>query len=92
MPQVSDLFDRRICLHLAGIKLGVNLEATFRDVSFAIIQCLKIDSDYLILLGIRAIFGGVSLVISYHAEPVFYSQAIIIFGMIAILIIRDIQS
>lgn len=58
MPQVSDLYDRRICLHIERIKLGEHQEAILTDVSFAIIQSLKFDLDYLIMIGIGALFGG----------------------------------
>jgi hypothetical protein len=91
MPQVSDLRNRRICLHIARIKLSEQLGVTLKDVSFTIIQCLKIDLDYIIMIAIGALFGGASIVIGYHAEPVFYSQAIIIFSMVAFLMIRDIR-
>ena len=65
---------------------------TLRSAFSSIIAYLNFDLDYFALIAITAIFGGLGIAIGYHVEPAFYSQAIIIFGMFAFLVVRDIRS
>jgi len=50
---------------------------------------LKIVLDYLILVTIAAVFGGLGIIEGYYIDPAFFSQATAIFVMFAYFVVRD---